>query len=83
MNTPGASSPLGAAICRGGANFNLFSRTAASVELLVFDRDDDARPARAIRLDPIRNRTYHYRHTFVPVAPNKLDRQQNQAGDRP
>jgi glycogen operon protein len=36
------------------------------VELLLFDREDDARPARVITLDPAINRTYHYWHTFVP-----------------
>jgi isoamylase len=50
----------------GGTNFNLFSRHATGVELLLFDRDDDAIPARTIMLDPRHNRTYNYWHVFVP-----------------
>ena len=64
--TRGASSPLGATPYRDGTNFSLFSRHAAGVELLLFDRALDAQPARAIRLDPVANRTYHYWHAFVP-----------------
>jgi glycogen operon protein len=41
--------------------------------LLLFDRDDDARPARVLRLDPAVNRTYHYWHVCVPgVQPGQL-----------
>jgi glycogen operon protein len=36
------------------------------VELLLFDREDDGRPARVIYIDPSTNRTYHYWHVFVP-----------------
>jgi isoamylase len=50
----------------GGTNFSLYSRNATSVELLFFDRDDDAVPSRIIRFDPVTNRTYHYWHAFVP-----------------
>jgi glycogen operon protein len=64
--TIGRSFPLGATIVDGGVNFSLFSRTASAVELLLFDREDSAAPARVIRLDPASNRTYHYWHTFVP-----------------
>jgi glycogen operon protein len=62
----GQPSPLGATVVDGGVNFSLFSRTAAGVDLLFFDREDDARPARVVPLDPVLNRTYHYWHTFVP-----------------
>jgi glycogen operon protein len=62
----GQSSPLGAAVSDGGVNFSLYSRDATAVELLLFDREDDARPARVISLDPFLNRTYHYWHVFVP-----------------
>ena len=41
---------------------------ATGVELLLFDREDDSRPARVIPLDPAANRTYHYWHVFVPGA---------------
>ena len=47
-------------------NFSLFSKHATGVELLLFDGADDPKAARAIRLDPAVNRTYHYWHVFVP-----------------
>ncbi len=62
----GRSDPLGAAVVDGGVNFSLFSRSATGVELVLFDREDDARPARVIALDPVANRSYHYWHAFVP-----------------
>jgi len=62
----GLSYPLGATLCPGGANFSVYSRGATSVELLLFDRQDDSRPSRVIPLDPAVNRTYHYWHAFVP-----------------
>jgi glycogen operon protein len=66
----GSSSPLGAtpsfANAKAGVNFSVFSRPAAGVQLLLFDRVDDPRPARTVRLDPSANRTYHYWHVFVP-----------------
>jgi len=36
------SSPLGAAVLHGGANFSVFWRHASKVELLFFDRTEDA-----------------------------------------
>jgi len=43
------------------------------VELLFFDREDDSRSARVIRIDPALNRTYHYWHIFVPgVQPGQM-----------
>jgi len=69
----GESAPLGATPCHGGVNFSIFSRHASRVELLLFDREDDARPARVVRLDPFTNRTYHYWHVFVPeVRPGQI-----------
>jgi glycogen operon protein len=62
----GRSFPLGATLISGGANFSIFSRSATSIELLLFDSADDSRPSRVIAIDPSRNRTYHYWHTFVP-----------------
>src|SRR5262245_19946363 len=62
----GRSSPLGATVTNGGVNFSVFSRSATGVELLLFDREDDARPARVIHINPATNRTYHYWHVFVP-----------------
>ncbi|MBX7165778.1 MAG: glycogen debranching protein GlgX [Pirellulales bacterium] len=63
---PGQAAPLGAKVTAGGVNFSLFSRTAASVELLLFDAVDAAAPQRIIPLDPVENHTYHYWHAFVP-----------------
>src|SRR5204863_10129939 len=65
--------PIGATVTDGGVNFSLFSRTAEGVELLFFDRDDDPKPARVIRLDPASDRAYHYWHTLVPgIRPGQL-----------
>ncbi|HKC41197.1 MAG TPA: glycogen debranching protein GlgX [Gemmatimonadales bacterium] len=66
MTAEGSSSPLGAACVREGVNFSVFSRHATSVELLLFEGVDDARPSRVIRLDPRIHRTYFYWHVFVP-----------------
>lgn len=69
MNPPsnvGESSPLGSTVCEGGVNFSVYSRSASGVDLLLFDREDDAKPARIIPIDPAENRTYHYWHFFVP-----------------
>jgi glycogen operon protein len=62
----GNSHPLGATLRRGGANFSVFSRSAARIELLLFDRVDACRPARVIPIAHSSNRTYHYWHVFVP-----------------
>ena len=61
----GRSAPLGATPCDGGVNFSVYSRGATGVELLLFDRENDARATRVIPLDPAANRTYHYWHVFV------------------
>src|SRR5262245_7818846 len=69
----GRSSPLGATVADGGVNFSLFSRTATGVELLFFDREDDATPSRVVPIDPATSRTYHYWHVFVPgVLPGQI-----------
>ncbi len=73
LQTMGNAAPLGATVCLGGVNFSLFSRDATGVELRLFDRPDDAKPARVIALDPASNRTYHYWHVFIPgVRPGQL-----------
>ena len=72
-NEHGRSAPLGASVVDGGVNFSLFSRGASGVELLFFDREDQAEPARVIAFDPVANRTYHYWHAFVPgVRPGQI-----------
>jgi isoamylase len=62
----GRSAPLGATVSTSGTNFSLYSRGASGIELLFFDREDDARPARVVTLDSCVNRTYHYWHVFAP-----------------
>ncbi|HQG31669.1 MAG TPA: glycogen debranching enzyme, partial [Deltaproteobacteria bacterium] len=69
----GKSYPLGATAYPDGVNFSIFSKSCASVELLFFDDPDDGKPARVIRLDPARNRTFHYWHVFVRnIKPGQL-----------
>src|SRR5262245_54952935 len=69
----GRSFPLGATPRPGGVNFSVFAKHATAVELLLFNHVDDARPARAIALDPRAHRTYHYWHAFVPdIGPGQL-----------
>ncbi len=63
---PGSSFPLGATVSARGVNFCIFSKNCTTVELLLFDRADDPRPARTIPLDPERNRTFYYWHVLVP-----------------
>lgn len=57
--------PLGAHESEGGVNFALFSRHASRVRLELFDRTHDTVPARAIDLDPARNRTGDVWHVWV------------------
>jgi glycogen operon protein len=61
----GRSAPLGATVGDGGVNFSVFSKRATLVELCLFDRADDAAPARVIALEPRTHRSYHYWHAFV------------------
>jgi len=70
---PAQCDPLGATIVDSGVNFCVYSRSATGLELLFFDREDDAKPARSIPIDPALNRTYHYWHVFVPgIQPGQL-----------
>ena len=61
----GQSCPLGATPSPDGVNFSVFSKSCEAIELLLFDKVDDPRPADVIRLDPRQNKTYHYWHIFV------------------
>ncbi|MBN2148021.1 MAG: glycogen debranching protein GlgX [Anaerolineales bacterium] len=62
---PGRSYPLGATMREGGVNFCVFSRNSTAMELLLFDHYDSPAPARVIRLDPQRNRSFYYWHIFI------------------
>ena len=56
----GHSSPLGATVLPGGVNFSIYSRSAAGMELVFFDGEDDRQPSRVIPIDAATNRTDHY-----------------------
>ena len=62
----GSSAPLGSRMLPGGVNFSVYSKNATSMDLLLFDSEDDVKPSRVIALDPRRHRTYHYWHVMVP-----------------
>ena len=63
---PGRSFPLGARVTARGVNFSVYSKGSTALDLLLFDHPADPAPARVIRFDTQRNRTYHYWHIFVP-----------------
>jgi pullulanase/glycogen debranching enzyme len=64
----GRSYPLGATIFPDGVNFSVFSRGASAVELLLFDREDDARPSRVIPIAP-RDEPYVQLLARLPIRP--------------
>ena len=69
----GRSSPLGATVVPCGVNFSVFSRNASRIELLLFDRVDDALPASVIGMEAATNRTLDYWHILVPgLRPGQL-----------
>jgi len=69
----GRSFPLGATLCPGGVNFSVFSKHSTSLQLLLFDRVEDSKPARVIDLDPHLQRTYHYWHALVEgIGPGQI-----------
>jgi isoamylase len=61
----GSAHPLGVAIHQDGVNFSLFSQAATQVVLLLFEHPLDPEPAQVVRLDPVRNKTFHFWHVFV------------------
>jgi glycogen operon protein len=62
----GRPSPLGATVCPDGTNFSIFSASACGMQLVLFAHTDDRAAARTVTLDPVRNRTSHYWHIFIP-----------------
>jgi isoamylase len=69
----GVPFPLGATIRAGGINFAVFSRHATGVRLDLFDRPEDATPARTILLNPARNKTGDVWHVWLEgVQPGQL-----------
>ena len=63
---PGRSYPLGATVTPAGVNFSVYSKHATGMELMLFDRVDDAHPTRFVPLRPTWHRTFDYWHVFVP-----------------
>jgi glycogen operon protein len=61
----GHSHPLGATCLPDGVNFCVYAKHATQVELLLFDKADDAHAKQTILFDPAINRTYDYWHVFV------------------
>jgi len=61
----GSPHPLGAVPDFSGVNFSVFSQHATSVELLLFDKYDDAEPTQVIQLDSKINKTFHFWHIYV------------------
>jgi glycogen operon protein len=60
-------------VVEGGVNFSVYSKHATALDLLFFDRVDDARPAQVVAIDPIKDRRYHYWHVFVPgIRPGQI-----------
>ena len=66
VHSPGKSYPLGATVVPGGVNFSIYSKSSTALELLLFDRASAAGPSRVVSFDPVRTRTFHYGHVFVP-----------------
>src|SRR5207249_8578898 len=62
---PGSAHPLGITIHPDGLNFSLSSQEATEVVLLLFDAATAVEPVQTIRLDPFRNKTFHFWHVFV------------------
>lgn len=66
---PGNCYPFGCNHNGGGANFSIFSRYAAQVELLLFETAADKKPFQVISLQKEVNRTFFYWHVYVVGLP--------------
>src|SRR4051794_32471479 len=62
---PGEAHPFGTTTFPEGTNFSLFSQSATGIELLLFDGPSAIEPVQIVRLDPFRNKTFHFWHVFV------------------
>jgi isoamylase len=62
---PGSAHPLGITTYPDGVNWSLFSQEATEVGLLLFESAVAVEPTQTIRLDPFRNKTFHFWHVFV------------------
>lgn len=61
----GKAHPLGATPDDGGVNFSIFSESAESIKLLLFEKHDDPVPFQIIEFDPKLHRTFHFWHVYV------------------
>jgi isoamylase len=69
----GVPLPLGTYARGDGVNFAFFSRNATRVRLELFDRPGDVTPAKAVDLDPARNRTGDVWHVWIEgIRPGQL-----------
>ena len=69
----GSPLPLGAHVRGNGVNFAIFSRHATGVRLDLFNRAEDAAPARSIILEATRNKTGDIWHVWLEgIRPGQL-----------
>jgi glycogen operon protein len=61
----GAPHPIGTTVYPDGVNFSLFSQNATEILLLLFDGVNAKEPLQTVRLDPYRNKTFHFWHVFL------------------
>ncbi len=61
----GRAHPLGATPDENGVNFSIFSESAESIKLLLFEKHDDSKPFQIIDFDPRIHRTFHFWHIYV------------------
>ena len=61
----GDAHPVGATPDENGTNFSIYSSSATSVELLLFDLHDSVEPAQIIQLDHAANKTFNFWHVYV------------------
>lgn len=66
---PGSPTPLGATYQAGYTQFNLFSRHATAVSLLLFNQSDDGMPSHRFELDPSTHRSGDIWHIAVNGIP--------------
>ena len=63
--TTGSPFPIGSTVLEDGVNFSVFSSNSDSIELLLFNNKDNAKPSHIIKLTKTDNKSYHYWHVFV------------------
>ncbi len=69
----GCPYPLGPTVRPEGTNFSILSASSTGMQIVLFDHPDDRAPALTVTLDPVRNRTSHYWHIFLPgIKPGQL-----------